>query len=197
MYFSCINKCFQTITDEDVLEAMKKIPGYLDITPSDFLEVYQIAFDHAVARIKTAILAEQVMTQKVVSVKEDAPLIEAVIKMADHEISGIVVLNDDNIITGVISEKDFLSRMNKKKSPSFVQVLLQCVDSSACLAVPLKNLNVREVMSSPPITVKKDTTMLEVANTLDTFNINRVPVRDDNNRLVGIIARSDLVQAMC
>jgi hypothetical protein len=44
MYFSCINKCFQTITDEDVLEAMKKIPGYLDITPSDFLEVYQIAF---------------------------------------------------------------------------------------------------------------------------------------------------------
>ncbi len=197
MNFSCINECFQTITDEDVLEAMKKIPGYLDITPSDFLEVYQIAFDHAVARIKTAILAEQVMTQKVVSVKEDAPLIEAVIKMADHEISGIVVLNDDNIITGVISEKDFLSRMNKKKSPSFVQVLLQCVDSSACLAVPLKNLNVREVMSSPPITVKKDTTMLEVANTLDTFNINRVPVRDDNNRLVGIIARSDLVQAMC
>jgi len=103
-----------------------------------------------VARIKTAILAEQVMTQKVIFVKEDAPLIEAVIKMAEHEISGLVVLNEDDIITGVISEKDFLSRMNKKKAPSFVQVLLQCVDSSACLAVPLKTLNVREVMSSPP-----------------------------------------------
>ena len=197
MSFSCINECFQTITDEDVLEAMKKIPGYLDITPSDFLQIYQIAFEHAVSRIKTAILAEQVMTQKVIFVNEDAPLIEAVNKMAAHEISGLPVVNNDDMITGVLSEKDFLSRMNKKKAPSFVQVLLQCVDTSSCIAVPFKTLKVREVMSSPPVTVKKDTTMLEVANTLDRFNINRVPVSDDNNRLVGIIARSDLVQAMC
>ena len=40
MNFSRINECFQTITDEDVLEAMREIPGYLDITPSDFIEVY-------------------------------------------------------------------------------------------------------------------------------------------------------------
>ena len=197
MSFSCINECFQTITDEDVLEAMKKIPGYLDITPSDFLQIYQIAFEHAVSRIRTAILAEQVMTQNVIFVNEDAPLIEAITKMAEYEISGLPVVNNDDMITGVISEKDFLSRMNKKKAPSFVQVLLQCVDTSGCIAIPFKTLKVREVMSSPPVTVKKDTTMLEVANTLDRFNINRVPVSDDNNRLVGIIARSDLVQAMC
>lgn len=39
MNSSNINECFQGITDADVLEAMKKIPGYLDITPSDFLSV--------------------------------------------------------------------------------------------------------------------------------------------------------------
>ncbi|WP_321416697.1 hypothetical protein [uncultured Desulfobacter sp.] len=66
MNFSRINECFQTITDQDVLEAMKEIPGYLDITPSDFIEVYRIAFEHAVNRITTAILAEHVMTRKVV-----------------------------------------------------------------------------------------------------------------------------------
>lgn len=197
MSFSCINECFQTITDEDVLAAMKKISGYLDITPSDFLQIYQIAFDHAVSRIRTAILAEQVMTQPVIFVKEDDLLIEAVKKMAAHDISGLPVLNDDDRITGVVSEKDFLSRMNKKKAPSFVQVLVQCADASSCLVVPFKTLKVREVMSSPPVTVKKETTMLDVANILDQFNINRVPVSDDNNRLVGIIARSDLVQAMC
>jgi CBS domain-containing protein len=142
-------------------------------------------------------LAEQVMTRKVIFVKEDDPLIEAVVKMAEYEISGLPVLNNEDQITGVISEKDFLVRMNKKKAPSFVQVLLQCADNSGCLIVPLKKLKVREVMSSPPITVKKETTMLEAANTLDRSNINRVPVIDDNNRLVGIIARSDLVQAMC
>lgn len=49
MNFSRMNECFQTITEEDVLDAMKKIPGYLDITTSDFLKIYRIAFDHAVA----------------------------------------------------------------------------------------------------------------------------------------------------
>ncbi len=197
MNFSRINECFQKITDEDVLTAMKSIPGYLDITPSDFLEIYRIAFDHAVSRIKTAILAKHVMTQKVISVGENAPLIEVVIQMGMNEISGLPVLNPAGRVTGVISEKDFLTRMNKKKAPSFMQVLLQCMDTSSCLAVSFKKLKARDIMSSPPVTINKEATLLEVATVLDRFNINRVPVTDDNNHLVGIIARSDLVQAMC
>jgi CBS-domain-containing membrane protein len=31
------------LSDEDIYEAMKEIPGYLDITPGDFKELYQIA----------------------------------------------------------------------------------------------------------------------------------------------------------
>lgn len=197
MNFSNINECFQSITDEDVLEAMKKISGYLDITPSDFLSVYQIAFDHAVSRIKSAILAEHVMTPTVIFVKEETPLFEVAAHMGENEISGLPVIDNDSVVTGVISEKDFLVRMNDKKAPSIMQVLLQCMDTSACLAVPFKKLKARDIMSSPPITVPLKTTLLDVANTLDRFNINRVPVINDNKKLVGIIARSDLVQAMC
>jgi len=197
MNFSCINECFQTITDQDVLEAMKTIPGYLDITPSDFIEVYRIAFDHAVNRIKTAILAEHVMTRKVVSVLEDIPLLEAAVRMRDHDISGVPVINEQGVVTGVISEKDFLSRMTEKKDPSFMQMLIQCMDDSRCLALPLKTLKARDIMSSPPVTVHKSLKLLDVANLMDRKNINRVPVCEDNNILVGIIARSDLVQAMC
>ena len=39
--------------------------------------------------------------------------------------------------------------------------------------------------------------LLDVANLMNRKNINRVPVCEDHNILVGIIARSDLVQAMC
>ncbi len=197
MNFSRINECFQTITDEDVLEAMREIPGYLDITPSDFIEVYRIAFDHAISRIKTAIRAEHIMTRSVVSVLEDAPLLEAAMQMRDHDISGVPVLNEEGAVTGVISEKDFLSRMNENKEPSFMQVLIQCMDDSRCLALPLKTLKARDIMSSPPVIVHQGLKLMDVANLLDRYNINRVPVSDDKNALVGIIARSDLVQAMC
>jgi CBS domain-containing protein len=176
---------------------MKEIPGYLDITPSDFIAVYRIAFDHAVNRIKTAILAEHVMTRKVISVLEDAPLLEIAVQMRDHDISGVPVLNEQGAVTGVISEKDFLSKMTEKKDPSFMQVLIQCMDDSCCLARSLKTLKARDIMSSPPVTVHKSIKLLDVANLMNRKNINRVPVCDDHNILVGIIARSDLVQAMC
>ncbi len=197
MNFSNINECFQTITDEDVLEAMKEIPGYLDITPTDFIEIYRIAFDHAVTRIKTAILAEHVMTRKVITVLEDTSLMEAAVQMRDHDISGLPVLNKEGVVIGVISEKDFLFKMNEEKVPSFMQVLIQCMDDTRCLALPLKTLKARDIMSSPPVVVHKSLKLLDVANLLDRYTINRVPVCDDNNSLVGIIARSDLVQAMC
>ena len=38
------------LQDEDIFEAMKAISGYLDITPGDFKEVYQLAYRHALAQ---------------------------------------------------------------------------------------------------------------------------------------------------
>ncbi len=197
MKFSRLNECFQTITDDDVLEAMKKIPGYLDITPSDFLQIYQIAFDHAVSRIKTAIKADQIMTRQVITVGPDAPLIEVAARMGKNKISGLPVVDNDQVVVGVISEKDFLKGMNDLKTPSFIGVLLQCLDSSGGVAASLKSLSAADIMSSPPVTVTVTASILDVANTMDRLNINRVPVVDENANLAGIIARSDLVQAMC
>ena len=39
------------LTDEDILEAMKGISGYLDITPVDFKEIYTGAYQQALERI--------------------------------------------------------------------------------------------------------------------------------------------------
>ncbi|HCY87596.1 MAG TPA: CBS domain-containing protein [Desulfobacteraceae bacterium] len=191
------NECFQTLTDEDVLEAMKQIPGYVDITPSDFLTIYKTAFDHALSRIRSAVLAGHVMTKKVVSITQDDPVLEAVKKMGEHNISGLPVLDRQHKIVGVISEKDFLTRMNEKQAPSFMQVLRQCLEANGCLAVPFKHLKIRDIMSSPPVTITKDATLTQVAGILDRLSINRLPVCDKTGRLVGIIARSDIVQVMC
>ncbi len=38
MKISELNQCSLWVTDEDIAQAMKKIPGYLDITPADFVE---------------------------------------------------------------------------------------------------------------------------------------------------------------
>jgi CBS domain-containing protein len=197
MKFSALNECRQTISDEDIVKAMKKIPGYLDITPSDFMEIYRVAYDQALHRLRHAITAEQIMTKQVISVSETAPLADVVRLLADHDISGIPVARPDLTLAGVISEKDFLSKMGGGKSPSFMHVILQCIAHTGCIAADVSNLTAAEIMSSPAVTISGTTPLFEVADIMDRHNINRVPVIDDIGRLAGIVARSDLIQTMC
>lgn len=197
MTFRSLNECRQSITEDDIYEAMKKIPGYLDITPSDCMELYRVAFDHAISKLKNAIKADQIMTRKVITVNENATLIEVVKKMADNEISGLPVLKNDQTVVGIISEKDFLKRMNDDKKPSFMRVVLQCLQTTGCIAADFNNLVASDIMSSPPLMTSPQTPVLEVANIMDNENINRIPVADGQLKLVGIIARSDIVQTLC
>ncbi|MGM0644642.1 MAG: CBS domain-containing protein [Thermodesulfobacteriota bacterium] len=134
MKFSRLDEYIQSLTNDDIIHAMKEIPGYLDITPSDFMLVYRAAFEHAVNRLKTAIKAEDVMTRKVVSVFKNAKLTEIAEKLADNDISGLPVLEEDLTVAGVISEKDFLKRMNDDNEVSFMRVILQCLESKGCVA---------------------------------------------------------------
>ncbi len=197
MKFSSLNECSMPISNDDIINAMKQIPGYLDITPSDFMEVYRVAFGQAISRLQKSITAEQIMTRNVIKLHEDAPLIEAIIKMAENEISGLLVVKGDMTVAGVISKKDFLKKMNPDKAPSFMRVLLHCFDSKGCLAKDFKNLKTADLMSSPCICVNLNTPVMEIAGIMDREKINRVPVIDDQSKLAGIIARSDIVQTMC
>lgn len=40
------------LTDEDILDAMQHIPGYLDISTEDFRVIYHLAWHHAAARLR-------------------------------------------------------------------------------------------------------------------------------------------------
>ncbi len=197
MKISELNRHSVGVTNEDIIQAMKKISGYLDITPSDFMEVYQVAYTHAFERLTSSIKAQDIMTRKVIYINEDNSPIDTVKLMARHNISGLPVLNSGNKVSGIISEKDFLKQLNNLKQPSFMTVILQCLESKGCVALDLKKLSARDIMSSPPITIEMNTPVLEVANLFESHNINRVPVLDKHLNLAGIIARSDLVQAFC
>jgi len=201
MKISELDRHAPIILDNDIVHAMKKIPGYLDITPEDFMEVYQMAFKHAFERLKSAITAEHVMTKEVITVDEYMSLVDTAKLMASHNISGCPVLNAQNKMSGVLSEKDFLKNMNTSKQGSFMHVTLQCLGSGSgsgkrCAAHMLEGLSVKDIMSSPPIFVEMSTPILEVANVFEVNNVNRVPVLDKNSNLAGIIARSDLVKAL-
>ncbi|MBW2028057.1 MAG: CBS domain-containing protein [Deltaproteobacteria bacterium] len=185
------------ISDDDVYEAMKEIHGYLDITPGDFKRVYLLAFRHAFERLGKSQSAKDIMTKEVVAVTEDTPLKEVARLMARHRISGVPVLDKENKVAGVVSEKDFLKRMGEPEEMTFMAVVSECLEGSGCLAVGIRGKKASDIMSSPGITVGEDTPVLEIGKVLGKGPINRVPVVDEKGRLIGMVSRADLVRNMC
>lgn len=183
------------ISDRDVYEAMKDIPGYLDITTGDFKELYRLTYRHTLKRIVESIKAGDIMTREVVSVKRETPLREVARLMADQGVSGVPVIEDDGKVAGVISEKDFLSRMGARNTKTFMGIVSKCLKGKGCVALSIRAKKAEDIMVSPAITVSKDTTLLDITNILKERKINRVPVVDREGFLTGIISREDIVEA--
>jgi CBS domain-containing membrane protein len=183
------------ISDDDIFEAMRDIPGYLDITPGDFKEVYLKAYQQALMRLTRSVLTASVMTREVVFVRESAPLKEVAELMAAKKISGVPVLDDEGQVAGVISEKDFLAVMGAGQADSFMMVIAQCLLGKGCLAAPYRAKFAKDIMTSPAVTVKPETPILEVAALLTEKKINRAPVVDAEGRMVGIVSRADVLKS--
>jgi len=183
------------ISDQDIYEAMKEIPGYLDITPGDFKDLYELVYRHTLQRISESVQADDIMTKVVVTVKPETPVQEAANLMAAREVSGVPVVDTNNHVVGILSERDFLSRMGGGGTKTFMDVVAQCLEAKGCAALAIREKQVEDIMTSPAVTVEGSTSLLEIASLLKKKKINRVPVIDQQNYLVGIISRQDIVHS--
>lgn len=192
-----LDACPLDISDEDILKAMKDMMGYLDITPGDFKEIYNFAYEHAAKRLTHTVTAGDVMTRKVIYVNHKTPLEDVADMMHRHLISGIPVIGDDKIVAGVISEKDFLFHMGAGEERTFMGVVSHCLKNKGCVAISLRNQKAQDIMTSPAITVTASKPVFEIARTFTEKNINRMPVVDQDNGLIGIVTRTDIVRSSC
>lgn len=183
------------LKDEDIFEAMKAIPGYLDITPGDFKEVYRLAYRHAVERLSRTVTAREIMTREVIAVQADTPLAEVAEAMGSRGISGVPVVDEAGKVMGVISEKDFLTQMGVREPQNFMTLVASCLKSKGCVALPIKKQQAADLMASPAVTVGPEDSVQAIAALFTAKSINRVPVTDKEGRLVGIVSRGDIVRA--
>jgi CBS domain-containing membrane protein len=183
------------IKEEDILEAMRAVPGYLDITPGDFKEVYRLAFQHALERLSREVTAAEIMTTDVVTVAPGTPVAEVAAAMGRRGVSGVPVVDAENKVIGVISEKDFLTRMGVKDAKNFMSLVAGCLITKGCVALPIKAATAQDIMSSPAVTVAPATPVKDIAMLLTQRSINRVAVTDPDGRLLGLVSRGDIVKA--
>jgi CBS domain-containing membrane protein len=184
-----------TISEEDILAAMRDIQGYIDISPGDFKEIFQVAYRHAVERIFVSRRAADIMTRDVHCLHMTMDLRQAATFLADHRVSGAPVVDGRGLIVGVVSEKDFLARMGVGQAASFMEIIAHCLNNKGCVATVLRNHGISDIMSSPPITAGQEMTSGAISALFIDRRINRLPIVDSDGHPVGIVTRTDLVNS--
>lgn len=180
------------ISDEDIGAALKEIKTYVDITEDDLKKIYSIALKHAKERLASKIPVSDVMTRNVITVKKDADIHEVSRLLAENKISGLPVMDDENHVIGVVTEADVLSMAGMKYGHTFKDIIRHILGEP--LPERKAGSRVEDVMTSPAITTRPDADIKEVARILDGRRIKRLPVVNDENRLIGIISRADIVR---
>ncbi len=183
------------ISELDVVKAMKSIDGYIDITPGDFKEVYQVAYSLAIKRLLDSLTASSIMSKPVLFIDQETALVSAAHLLAEKQISGGPVVDKDGRVVGVVSEKDFLKEMGFGTTPSFMQIATHCLNSKSCMIGNLRNRTVSDIMTSPSITGDPEMTIGAISTLFAERKINRLPIIDADGRPVGIVTRTDLAHS--
>ena len=137
---------------------------------------------------------QDLMTTNVVTVGAATPLKDAAALLAEHRISGVPVVDEDGHVLGVLSEGDILFKeTGPPERPSLLERLLAV--PSIAFDPKLEARTAGEAMSAPPVTVGPRRPVTEAATTMIEARVNRLPVVDDERRLIGIVTRADLVRA--
>lgn len=128
----------------------------------------------------------------VVTVSPETTLKEVARLMLEHRISGVPVVDANRRVLGVISEADFVRGETGGTGGQGMVARARAVADPAALAIPR---TAGEAMSSPAVTVRADETVMTAVHQIAERGVNRLPVVDEDETLVGIIARADIVRA--
>ena len=122
-------------------------------------------------QVATVKRAENGMISNPVTINRDAKVIDALNIMAEYKIGGIPVVDNENYLVGIVTNRDLRFEKDMEKK-------------------------IQEVMTSENIiTTKQSTDMETAAQILQENKIEKLPVVDENGKLIGLITYKDITKA--
>jgi len=130
-----------------------------------------------------------VMTTHVVAVRENATYKEMAAKLREFRVSAFPVLDDRDKVIGVVSEADLLTKEALEYSvPGVMGGILHGRERAKAAAV-----SAAELMTRPAVTIGPYESVTRAARLMYSRKLKRLPVVDDDGRLIGIVTRADLL----
>ena len=141
--------------------------------------------------------AKDIMARDVITVSEASTVKDVADILLDRGVSAVPVVDASGRVTGMVSEGDLMHRSEAgtRRRRSWWLSLFADADVLAEDFVKEHSRQVSDVMTRNVITARPDTELVEIAELLEKNRIKRVPIIEDG-KLVGIVSRANLVQAL-
>ena len=112
------------------------------------------------------------MTARPRSAAPDTPLSQVAQLMDNQDIGAIPILDEDRLV-GMITDRDIVVRGVAKEKD-------------------LRGMSSREIASGELVTVGPDQDLSDALHLMAQHQVRRLPVVDDENRLVGVVSQADI-----
>ena len=115
--------------------------------------------------------AESVMIHEPITIKKEGTVNDALNLMKEYKIGGIPVVDNDNVLIGIVTNRDLRFQQDMKRE-------------------------IRDVMTVENIiTTTRNTGLAEAAMILQAHKIEKLPVVDNNHKLIGLITYKDITKS--
>jgi len=138
------------------------------------------------------------MTTEVIAAKKDENIKNVFKLMDEGAVLGLPVVDDSNVVIGMITESDLIKHFTTLKTPRSINIL-----GSLIYLEDIREFNqhlkdhcvekVEDLMNADVAIINKDSSLLEAINLMSEKNVNRLPVVDKDHKLIGIVTRTDIV----
>ncbi len=140
-------------------------------------------------------LVKEIMNTDVKSVKPDSLVRDVAMVMCLQKISGMPVIDDDNNLVGIISEKDVLQHMFPDVDEAMTMDSRPDFEDMEKRYTETLGMRVSEIMTKTVATVSADMPCLKAASLMWLRKIRRIPVTE-GTKLVGIVSIGDVHRAI-
>jgi len=119
-------------------------------------------------QVKKVKRAENVMITEPITIQPDATVNDANLIIQEYKIGGIPVVDKDNTLLGIVTNRDLRFELDG-------------------------NLSIKDIMTTKNlVTTNQETDLSQAAEILQQHKIEKLPIVDKNNKLIGLITYKDI-----
>lgn len=141
---------------------------------------------------------KDIMTKEIITVNEADTVEKCANLLITHDLSGLPVVDEKGYVKGIITEGDLIRHKSEVQVPAFLEFLggiIYLEDPNKYLEDVRKSMGlfVSTVMTRDITTISPDVTVEDAAALLVSKNLKRLPVLDEEGKLIGIVSRKDIM----